>query len=302
VQAYQAKEQSVEKTLHLTSGDCAGELLTKSGISGEVFVWHDILYDGPRIPGWPDTANLEARARFLEGETGGGLKREFILATLLEQYRKLADAAGCERVVLWFDACLFDQSMLVHVLNCLSLREIRQVELLCVAEFPGIVPYHGLGQLQPSQLDALYDQRRPVSQAQFDYSRIVDLAFANRDQTLLSELAGQVGAPLPWIPSAVTRWLQELPDPATGLGRLEDLILKAIRAGAHTPGEIFSRVAALDTPPQFWGDSTLWKKINGLADRRPPLLEIAGPQPRLPQWQSDVDLNLFRITKTVDAG
>jgi hypothetical protein len=292
----------VEKTLHLTSGDCAGELLAKSGIPGEVLVWHDILYDGPRIPDWPDTANLEARACFLEGETGGGLKREFILATLQEQYQKLAGAACYERVVLWFDACLFDQSMLVHVLNCLSLREIRQVELLCVAEFPGIVPYHGIGQLQPAQLAALYDQRRPVSQAQFDYSRIVDRAFANRDQTLLGELAGQAGAPLPWIPSAVARWLQEQPDPATGLGQLEALILEALRVGAHTPGEIFSRVAALDTPPQYWGDSTLWKKINGLADRQPPLLEIAGPQPRLPQWESELDLKLFRISKTGDAG
>lgn len=33
----------------MTSGDCAGELLEKSGLPGEVFVWHDILYDGPRF-------------------------------------------------------------------------------------------------------------------------------------------------------------------------------------------------------------------------------------------------------------
>ena len=58
-------------TLHITSGDCAGDILTKSGICGEVFVWHDILYDGSRNPGWPDDAILDARARFLEKQPLG---------------------------------------------------------------------------------------------------------------------------------------------------------------------------------------------------------------------------------------
>lgn len=38
--------------LHITSGDHAGDNLTKSGIFVEVLVWRDILYDGPRNAGW----------------------------------------------------------------------------------------------------------------------------------------------------------------------------------------------------------------------------------------------------------
>ena len=34
--------------LHITSGDIAGESLSRSGVPGEVFIWHDILYDGTR--------------------------------------------------------------------------------------------------------------------------------------------------------------------------------------------------------------------------------------------------------------
>ena len=37
----------MNRTLHITSGDCAGEILAKSGTPGEILVWHDILYDGP---------------------------------------------------------------------------------------------------------------------------------------------------------------------------------------------------------------------------------------------------------------
>ena len=111
--------------LHITSGDCAGSSLAKSGVPGEVFVWHDILYDGPRNPGWPTDETLDARARFLEQSTAGGLDRARVLDTLRRQYRKLADAASYDRIILWFDACLFDQSMLVHILACLRHRGTR---------------------------------------------------------------------------------------------------------------------------------------------------------------------------------
>jgi len=287
----------MNRTLHITSGDCAGDSLAKSGIAGEVFVWHDILYDGPRKAGWPDDDTLSARARFLEQTTAGGLDREFVLSTLENQYRKLAAAADDVHIVLWFDACLFDQSMLVHILGCMRSQGIRRAELLCVDRFPGIVPFNGLGQLQPAQLAALYDQRLPVTDAQFQFAEVADKAFAVQDLVLLAELSRRTDAPLPWIPDAVKRWLQEQPDPQTGLGRLERLALEAIRGGCETPAEIFSNVAAADTPPQYWGDTTLWAKINALADREPPLVRIDGPGARLPQWESPVDLKRFRVKR-----
>lgn len=57
------------KIFHITSGDMAGDRLAKAGLPGEVFVWHDILYDGPRQPGWPSEKKLSARSLFLEAFT-----------------------------------------------------------------------------------------------------------------------------------------------------------------------------------------------------------------------------------------
>jgi len=79
-------------TLHITSGDCAGVRLAESGLPGEVFVWHDVLYDGPRNPGWPTDDTFSARSIFLEELTAGGLDRGSILRTLKNQYQKLAGA------------------------------------------------------------------------------------------------------------------------------------------------------------------------------------------------------------------
>lgn len=76
------------ETLHITSGDIAGANLIKSGIPGEIFVWHDIMYDGPRKSGLPDDEILVARASFLESTTGGGLSKDYVLDTLKNQYCK----------------------------------------------------------------------------------------------------------------------------------------------------------------------------------------------------------------------
>ena len=281
--------------LHITSGDIAGDILRRTGIQGEVFVWRDILYDGPRNPGWPEEDTLHGRAEFLEEATGGGLARQTILETLKAQYAKLEKAGDYDSLVLWFDACLFDQSMLAHILACMKIKAIDKAGLICVDTFPGITPFDGLGQLSPSQLASFYDKRQPVTREQFLFAQRVDTAFALQDRKAFAELAHWEDAPLPWVCAAVTRWLQELPDEATGLGRLEQLTLEALRCGCQTPAEIFSFVAGHDTHPVYWGDATLWAKINGLAKRTPRLLKIQGPKPLLPQWNGKETLHDFRI-------
>ncbi|MFA5206567.1 MAG: hypothetical protein WC708_19380 [Lentisphaeria bacterium] len=288
----------MKNILHITSGDCAGSRLAAAGLGGEILVWHDLLYDGPcRPPGWPDAATLAARAAFLEAATGGGLNQAQTRHALDTQYARLAAAAAAGApLVLWFDACLFDQAMLAHVLACLRHLGVRQAELLCVDAFPWIEPYDGLGQLQPADFTTLYPKRQPVTDEQFRFAETADRAFATQDAVLLVELARAADAPLPWLPAAAARWLGERPDPATGLGRLETLALAAVRAGCDTPKAIYAAVAAQDGHPQYWGDTTLWAKLNALADRTPPLVQITGPAPRLPQWPGGPELERFQIS------
>lgn len=284
--------------LHITDGDAAGALLADSGIDGDVLVWRDVLYDGPRNPGWPSRETLDARAAFLSESTAGGLSPDSVRCSLDEQYARLESAGRARDIVLWFDGCLFDQSMLAHVLTCLAHLGIARASLLCVDAFPGIAPYHGLGQLTPAQLASVYGQRRPLTPADFAYAERVDRAFATQDAGLFAALAGDDAntMPLPWVPAAVRRWIAEQPDPETGLGLLETLVLDAISGGADSPSAVFRAVAAADTPPLYWGDNTLWAKINGLARREPSLVRIDGPTPELPQWEGGRPLAEYRLS------
>jgi len=192
--------------------------------------------------------------------------------------------------------------MLAHILSCLqSLSRpagvrLAPIKLICVNEFPNIPRFNGLGQLTPEQIASLLPLQENITQQQCNFARSVDTAFANQDMAAFSSLAQQQQAPLPFMPAAVSRWLAEQPDRMTGLGRLETLIMEALADGPQTPGEIFTRVAAADIPPQYWGDITLWQKINGLAAREVPLVQIDGPSKRLPQWPGTIPLTEFTIS------
>lgn len=284
--------------LHILNGDAVGDMFSKTGIAGDILVWRDVLYEGIRSPGVPDSDAIKKRALFLESKTGGGLSCETIEKGLQNQYSTLEKAAACE-IVLWCDACLFDQAMFAHILACLHHFAAHSVELLCIDSFPGISPYNGLGQLTPQQLASSYENRVKVTQEQYDFATKIDAGFAAQDIKLLTDLMQAENPPLPYMPAAIKRWLQELPDPETGLGRLETLALHAIKEESKTPKEIFKAVARADTPPQWWGDTTLWERINGLAKRNPPLVVIQGPADTLPLWQGGIDINDFQIVLNV---
>jgi hypothetical protein len=186
--------------------------------------------------------------------------------------------------------------MLVHILNCLKLRAAKRVELICPDSFPGIEPFHGLGQLQQMQLVSLYPTRIAVTGEQFRFATTVDNAFAEKNILQLRELSNMTDAPLPCVPAAARRWLEEQPNPITGLGKLETLALEAIKNGCDTPKKIYSYVASADTPPQYWGDTTLWAKINNLVELG--LISIKGPNNKLP-LSGNSDLKNFTDIRPV---
>lgn len=290
-----------KETLHILSGDCAGDCLKSSGISGDILIWHDLLYEGIRHCAWPDRSDIQDRAQFISDYTGGGLKPETIVLDLVQQYEKLEKAFSYKLILLWFDQCLFDLSMLAHILSCLrTLSEINTknntiIKLICPAHFEGIEPFNGLGQLNPEQLLLLLDTASDVTDEQFEYSIEVEKAFSSQDLNAFEKLASEVNPAIPGMPIAFRRWLQEQPDAETGLGWLEKTALEAVKQGKTKPGEIFRYVAEADEPPQYWGDTTLWKKINSLADRKPPLLKVVGPEARMPEWLSKYPLSEYQI-------
>ena len=88
--------------LHIVSGDIAADLLRASGLPGAVVGWRDSAAVGPSPSGLSFADYRALRAAF-RGVPPASFQDVDLLAAL----------PPGEEVVLWFDACPYDQTILV---------------------------------------------------------------------------------------------------------------------------------------------------------------------------------------------
>ena len=252
--------------LHITNGDSAAISLRRTGVTGDVIAWRDILHEGPTPAGLALEGMSDVRARFLASIEMG---------TFAEVRRQLGarDAAlrGARQVVLWFEHDLYDQLQLIQILATLATQPETTAELISISKFAGVEPFHGLGQLSPAQLASLWPVRRRVTPAQLALGSRAWKAFCSSDPLALRHLAGTDTQPLPFLHDAILRHFEEFPSPPDGLSRTERQILRAVAAGHQSFEAIFRANQAQEVAP-FMGDSVVQLRLDGLINARTPLI------------------------------
>jgi hypothetical protein len=229
--------------LHLTNGDCAVPALRAAGVTGEVLTWADPLHDGP-VPG--GLAHAELRV----------VREEFLGADFRARDERLADAlARSERLVLWFEADLFDMLNLLQMLE----RAVGDIRLVLV----GQERWRSVTEVAPDELAAFGRDAPRVTDAQLDLARRAWEAFTAATPLALEPLAA--GTPeLPAVGQLLGRLLEELPWVGDGLGRSERQLRSALAGGARTREEAFVAAQRMEERP-YLGDTSAWR----LLDRRP---------------------------------
>ena len=269
-------EPRAPRLLHVLNGDVVRETLERSDVPGAFAPYADILHEGP-VPAANDTPNArETRARFVAAR-GYGSHPE-ALRTYERWDESLARFADYDEIILWFEHDLFDQLLLVRHLDWFSRRELgrTRLSLICVGEFPGFAPFHGLGQLDATQLASLLGTRAPVSAEQIALGRRVWQAFTAPDPSELAALARDSGAmagALPLLPGALRRLLEEYPSTANGLPRTERHIVQCLADGAMSIAQLFRAVQGREERV-FLGDWTFWSRVRDLANGPAPLLHL----------------------------
>ncbi len=276
-----------EQTVHVRCGSNIRRSLQQTGIGGRFVEFSDPVCQGP-VPGDLDDTDLIAvRARFIAAAYGGGEAgcRRRLLAELAA-----FDAIGADdAIVLWFEHDLFDQAVLIRLLDRLARRPAQRLptQLICIDSFPEIDRFIGLGQLAPEQLASLLPQAKPVSGDQYDLGRVAWRAFRQADPRDLWAMA-EAGTPaLPMLAGALRRHLMDLPGRRDGLALTERLCLRAVAGGATTPGGIFQALREKLEPQPFLGDLMLWPILQRLSE---------APQPALTAfaaWNDSLDLTDF---------
>ena len=146
-------------------------------------------------------------------------------------------------MVIWSEGDNYDQLVLIRLLSHYALhRRPSRLELINTSDFPGTLPFIGLGQLPPEALRLLWATRRPATAAQLQLGLAAWKALANADPRALAALM-RAGTPaLPLLASALHRHLRELPDSNTGLGLTEEVALQSLAA---KPSPLFQLVGRM---------------------------------------------------------
>jgi hypothetical protein len=270
--------------IHITSGDCAAELLRASGLPGNVIGWRDSAAVGPS-PGGLSFAEYRAVRATFRGVPAETFQDVDLLAALPED----------EEVVLWFDACPYDQLILVRLLAWFGAHPARRaLHLIEVGAFPGVEPSHGLGQLTPEQLAGLFPTRRPVTESQLARATAAWRAHGSPDPREIERLVLEEGKEdLPYLRPALRRLLEQFPAAEDGLSRTQRECLEAVAAGETSFGGIFRVVTRLEEPNHgcWYGDGELLSTLEELA---------AAPRPAL--TQSGDSFALTELGRTLLAG
>lgn len=261
------------RMLHVTNGDIAAELIRAAGISGEVTVTADVLHEGPAPGGLPPERWRKVRARHL-AESGYD-DYESALAALTRWDHTIEDHRAHDEVILWFEHDLFDQLLLIRTLDLFAGRNLGDTELslICIGEFPGVVPFHGLGQLTPPQMASLLDRRQRVNEGQKLLARDAWRAFCAPDPSRLEALLQRDTSPLPFLAGALRRHLEEFPAVSNGLSRSERQILRGLAAGASTFEALFRATQAMEERV-YMGDCSFHRILRELAVPPRPLLRL----------------------------
>ena len=262
---------NMASTLHIRCGSDIRDGLKLAGIPGDFQEFADPVCQGATPEGNDETFH-EARMAYLVGDLGKAVHETN--AKLREALDGLERVGEHDRVVLWFEHDIYDQAVLIRLLDWFADRPELQarLNLIAIDSFPGVERFIGLGQLSPDQLNSLWGSERPVTPAQIALARCAWQAFRAPAPTALANLIGAGTPDLPLLGPALRRHLEELPWTSDGLSLTERLTLRAVAEGAETPGQCFRDLHTGLEPQPFLGDIMYWPIVTRLARARRPAI------------------------------
>ena len=274
------------RSLNIRCGEDIRDSLAEAGVPGDFLEWSDPICRGP-VPAGLDREALRAlRSDWIASEWN--LDAAECLERMTEQDAALDRLGDYDRVILWFEHDLYDQATLIALLD--SIGDHPHLHMISINDHPSAVPrFFGLGQLTPQALLELYGSEVPVTAEQVVQARAAYDAYRQADEAALTRLASlsQADSPLPFLPAAMARHLQERPGD-DGLSLTERLTLQALDNGAATPGECYRTIMVETEPQPFLGDLMYWGDLRHLTEAAEPAI---APIPE--DWKSPVALTDF---------
>jgi hypothetical protein len=242
--------------LHILNGDFALKIWQESGFSGKSLVWKETYIEGPL----PQTEDLHifrtVRAEFLSHFAEiSGLGTERLCRHLQKMDDAVLNISGS--LMLWFDSCIFDQTLLMRILLLLTLRcgELPAVFLYCC---PGNC-------LTAEDFQRGKSEKLRLIPRDFQLASCAWHAFQAQDREKMIFLAQTEDFErLPAMKKALLRCAEEICD-SSGLNRTRRQILKLIAEGHCSFSEIFKGLDRFEELP-FLSDTACLRHLDFLVE------------------------------------
>ena len=241
--------------LHILNGDHAFELWKQCGFQAQSLVWREIYLEGPL----PDTDDLEvfrkARAEYLSHfDELSGIGESCLYRHLLKMDEAVLLLPENATLMLWFDSCMFDQTILLRILSLLNRKDTAiNVFLYCC---------NG-NCLKPA--DFIEGESKKLQLLPHDWAVAGEAwtLFIRKDADgIMRLLEREPFERLPKMKKALLRCVDEIPD-RNGLTRTQRQILKLVADGRHAFMEIFKGLDDFEEYP-FLGDTACQRLLDQL--------------------------------------
>ena len=245
--------KDIPAELHILNGDCAWELWKQCPFNGQSLVWRETYLEGP-LPETDDlhhfrTARAEYLSHFAELAYTDQTRLYQYLKKLDESILNLPDAST---LMLWFDSCIFDQTLLMRILYLLSRRKAGNIQTFFYCCEGNALQINDFKQGDAKKVQLLPEDWKVAGKAW--------LLFQRKDAEGMREFASRENFErLPKLKKALFRCAEDVPD-ENGLTRTRRQILQLVAEGNHTFTAIFKGLAALEEYP-FLGDTACQRHL-----------------------------------------
>ncbi|MCV6577035.1 MAG: DUF1835 domain-containing protein [Cohaesibacter sp.] len=241
------------KTLIITNGDSAADLLKEAGIGDTILPWRDVLHEGP-IPDADDDLFVKIRSK--HHATGSHQSAKDIFQQFRDRNQTLQQHQDFERIELWFEHDLYDQLQILQSLD--HLARLKRVHSVFLVQAPTY-----LGTQKPDTIGRFKDLGLPVLDSMFSFaSKAWDAYRTNNAPEQINAIRQGPIPGFPFMGQALKRCLEELPG-KDGLSRTQRQILYTLNRGINRPGMLFAQVLNMEEAA-FLGDWGFFRILSDL--------------------------------------
>lgn len=241
--------------LHILNGDHALELWKQCGFQGQSLVWRETYLEGPL----PDTDDLDvfrnARAEYLSHfDELAGLDKSRLYRHLLNMDEAVLSLPENSTLMLWFDSCMFDQTILMRILSLLNRKHTAIKVFLYCCDGNCL-----------KKADFMQGNAEKVQLYPHDWAVAGEawtLFIRKNADGIMRLLEREPFEHLPKMKKALLRCIEEFPD-RNGLTRTQRQILQLVADGRHEFMEIFKGLADFEEYP-FLGDTACLRLLDQL--------------------------------------